>query len=121
MGKRERIPVPHSTPPEAGMRIKDRHMWMFFVLPGVILLVLVLGFPAVTSLLYSIKTEDGSQPGFTVSHYSALLKDPFFVRPKKRAVDVPTEVIVRTPLGTSCTYTPGHVFLLGMLPPFQEF
>lgn len=60
------------------MRIKDRHMWMFFVLPGVFLLVLVLGFPAVTSLLYSIKTEGGSQAGYTVSHYLALLKDPFF-------------------------------------------
>ena len=60
------------------MRIKDRHMWVFFVLPGVILLVLVLGFPATTSILYSIKAEGGDNAGYTTSHYSALLKDPFF-------------------------------------------
>lgn len=59
------------------MRIKDRHMWMFFVFPGVLLLILVLGFPAVTSLLYSIKPEGGGTAGYTFAHYANLLKDPF--------------------------------------------
>jgi multiple sugar transport system permease protein len=60
------------------MRIKDRHMWVFFVLPGVLLLILVLGFPAITSVLYSVKPEQAGDVSYTLSHYSNLLKDPFF-------------------------------------------
>ena len=51
---------------------------MVFVLPGVLLLVLVLGFPAITSLSYSIKPEKAGTAAFTFSHYTNLLKDPFF-------------------------------------------
>lgn len=58
------------------MQIKDRHMWIIFVFPGVLLLVSVLGFPAVTSLLYSIKPEEMG-PGYTLSQYANLFKDPF--------------------------------------------
>ncbi|UCH06195.1 MAG: sugar ABC transporter permease, partial [Deltaproteobacteria bacterium] len=61
-------------------RIKDRHMWVLFVLPGVFLLVLVLGFPAITSLSYSIKAEGSDTPSYTFSHYTNLTKDPFFKR-----------------------------------------
>jgi multiple sugar transport system permease protein len=61
-------------------RIKDRHMWVVFVLPGVFLLVLVLGFPAITSLSYSIKAEGSGTPSYTLSHYANLTKDPFFKR-----------------------------------------
>jgi multiple sugar transport system permease protein len=62
------------------IRIKDRHMWALFVLPGVLLLVLVLGFPAITSLSYSIKPEKAGAVPYTFSNYSNLLKDPFFTR-----------------------------------------
>ena len=62
------------------IRIKDRHMWVFFVLPGVLLLVLVLGFPAITSLSYSIKPEQAGPVSYTLSNYTNLLKDPFFSR-----------------------------------------
>jgi multiple sugar transport system permease protein len=65
---------------DLGIRIKDRHMWMLFVLPGILLLVLVLGFPAITSLSYSIKPEKAGTIPYTFSHYSNLLKDPFFTR-----------------------------------------
>jgi multiple sugar transport system permease protein len=51
---------------------------MFFVLPGVLLLVLVLGFPAITSLSYSIKPEKAGVASYTLSNYTNLLKDPFF-------------------------------------------
>ena len=61
-----------------GIRIKDRHMWALFVLPGVLLLVLVLGFPAITSLSYSIKPEKAGAASYTLSNYANLLKDPFF-------------------------------------------
>ena len=65
---------------DLGIRIKDRHMWVFFVLPGVLLLVLVLGFPAITSLSYSIKPEKAGAASYTLSNYTNLLKDPFFAR-----------------------------------------
>jgi multiple sugar transport system permease protein len=55
-------------------------MWMFFVLPGVLLLVLVLGFPAITSLSYSIKPEKAGAASYTLSNYTNLLKDPFFAK-----------------------------------------
>jgi len=55
-------------------------MWVFFVSPGVLLLVLVLGFPAITSLSYSIKPEQAGPVSYTLSNYTNLLKDPFFSR-----------------------------------------
>jgi len=61
-------------------RIKDRHMWVLFVLPGVLLLVLVLGFPAITSISYSIQPENKEIASYTFSHYVNLTKDPFFIR-----------------------------------------
>lgn len=55
-------------------------MWTLFVLPGVLLLVLVLGFPAITSLSYSIKPERAGAASYTLSNYTNLLKDPFFAK-----------------------------------------
>lgn len=60
------------------MWIKDRYMWMVFVLPGVVLLILVLGWPAITSVLYSFETEKAGDTAYTFSNYANLLKDPFF-------------------------------------------
>jgi multiple sugar transport system permease protein len=53
-------------------------MWMVFVLPGVVLLVLVLGWPAITSILYSFETEQAGDAAYTLANYKSLLKDPFF-------------------------------------------
>lgn len=61
------------------MWIKDRYMWMVFVLPGLFLLILVLGWPAVTSILYSFETEQINDSAYTFSNYANLLKDPFFI------------------------------------------
>jgi ABC-type spermidine/putrescine transport system permease subunit II len=58
-------------------KIKDRHMWTFFVLPGTILLVLVLGFPAFQSILYSIYPEGGGS-SYTLNNYSILFNDSVF-------------------------------------------
>lgn len=44
------------------------------------MLVLVLGFPAITSLSYSIKPEKAGAASYTLSNYTNLLKDPFFAR-----------------------------------------
>ena len=60
------------------MWIKDRYMWMVFVLPGIVLLILVLGWPAITSILYSFETEQVGDAAFTLSNYASLIKDPFF-------------------------------------------
>lgn len=60
------------------MKIKDRYMWIPFVLPGVLLLVLVLGVPAITSILYSVKSEGGGNSSYTFANYANLLNDPFF-------------------------------------------
>jgi multiple sugar transport system permease protein len=51
---------------------------MVFVLPGVILLILVLGWPAITSILYSFETEKAGDAAYTFANYKSLLKDPFF-------------------------------------------
>jgi multiple sugar transport system permease protein len=60
------------------MWIKDRYMWTVFVLPGVFLLILVLGWPAITSILYSFQPAQSGETGYTLASYRALLKDPFF-------------------------------------------
>lgn len=53
-------------------------MWIPFVLPGILLLVLVLGFPTITSILYSITSEDKGITSYTFANYANLVKDPFF-------------------------------------------
>ena len=53
-------------------------MWMVFVLPGFFLLVLVLGWPAITSILYSFESAKATDTAYTLANYKNLLKDPFF-------------------------------------------
>jgi multiple sugar transport system permease protein len=53
-------------------------MWMVFVLPGFFLLVLVLGWPAITSILYSFESAKAADTAYTLANYKSLLKDPFF-------------------------------------------
>jgi multiple sugar transport system permease protein len=53
-------------------------MWTVFVLPAVLLLILVLGWPAITSILYSFQPTKAGETGYTLASYKALLKDPFF-------------------------------------------
>ena len=60
------------------MRINDRYMWTVFVLPAFFLLILVLGWPAITSILYSFQPSQAGGTGYTLASYKALLKDPFF-------------------------------------------
>ena len=60
------------------MRINDRYMWTVFVLPAFFLLILVLGWPAITSILYSFQPSQAGETGYTLASYKALLKDPFF-------------------------------------------
>jgi len=59
------------------LKIKDQYMWTIFVLPGTILLLLVLGFPAIQSILYSIYPEGGGS-SYTLNNYSILFSDSVF-------------------------------------------
>ena len=52
-------------------------MWTLFVLPGTLLLILVLGFPAVQSIRYSFFPEGGGT-SLTSENYSILLQDSVF-------------------------------------------
>ncbi len=51
---------------------------MVFVLPGVFLLIVVLGWPAVASILYSFESTKAGDAAYTFANYQSLLKDPFF-------------------------------------------
>lgn len=53
-------------------------MWTVFVLPAFFLLILVLGWPAVTSIMYSFQPAQAGESGYTLASYRELLKDPFF-------------------------------------------
>ena len=76
--KDRHLPFPKFTTSDyLNMRIKDHHMWTVFVLPGVFLLILVLGWPAVTSIFYSFQPVQGGDTGYTLASYRLLLKDPF--------------------------------------------
>ena len=54
-------------------------MWLAFVLPGLMLLVLVLGWPALTSILYSFESGKAGETAWTLANYRSLGADPFFV------------------------------------------
>lgn len=53
---------------------------VLFVLPAMLLLIAVLGFPAVGAVLQSFNLLWADKPGFTVAAYLQLADDPAFVR-----------------------------------------
>lgn len=62
-----------------GKGLKDKHLWYFFVAPGTLTLILVLGFPAVITVLYSITPERGSIfDAITARNYIRVMQDPLF-------------------------------------------
>ena len=59
--------------------IKDKHLWCFFVSPATLTLILVLGFPAVITLFYSITPERAKIfDGITAANYIRAMNDPLF-------------------------------------------
>lgn len=60
------------------LRIRDRHMGYVFVLPALLMLVVVLSFPAVVSFIYSVTPEWSREGGFTAANYVNLVRDPLF-------------------------------------------
>ena len=60
------------------LRVRDRHLGYFFVLPGVLMLVVILGFPAVMAVLNSFFPLWGRGEGFTIANYIRLFHDEVF-------------------------------------------
>ena len=61
------------------MRIHDRYKCYFFILPAFLLLVSILGFPAIAAILQSFNLVWVSKPSFTLSSYGRLLYDIEFL------------------------------------------
>lgn len=61
------------------MRIHDRYKCYFFILPAFLLLLTILGFPAVAAILQSFNIMWVSKPSFTVSSYIRLVHDIEFL------------------------------------------
>lgn len=60
--------------------MRDNYKGYLFILPAFLMLVLILGFPAVAAVLQSFNLMWVSKPTFTVGAYQALAQDPEFLR-----------------------------------------
>lgn len=61
------------------MQIHDRYKGYLFILPAFLLLLSILGFPAIAAILQSFNLMWVSKPSFTVSSYINLVKDAEFL------------------------------------------
>jgi len=61
------------------MQIQDRYKGYLFILPSFLMLLLILGFPAVAALLQSFNIMWVSEPFFTVKSYINLFRDVEFL------------------------------------------
>lgn len=62
------------------MQIRERYKGHFFILPAFILLVLILGFPAVAAIMQSFNIVWVMEPSFSVKSYKGLVHDAEFMR-----------------------------------------
>lgn len=76
------------------MQIRERYKGYLFVLPAFLLLVVILGFPAVAAVLQSFNIMWVLEPSFTLKSYTRLLDDPEFIRSA-----VNTVIFVSTTVG----------------------
>ncbi len=61
------------------MQVREHHKGYLFILPAFLLLLLILGFPAVAAILQSFNIMWVSQPSFTVKSYISLSRDAEFL------------------------------------------
>jgi len=61
------------------MQIHDRYKCYFFILPAFLLLLTILGFPALAAIFQSFNIMWVSKPSFTLSSYGKLLHDKEFL------------------------------------------
>lgn len=84
------------------MRIHDRYKGYFFILPALILLITILGFPTLAAILQSFNLMWVSKPAFTLSSYLRLWKDAEFLASlRNTAIFVSTTVTFHLLLGLS--------------------
>jgi multiple sugar transport system permease protein len=76
------------------MQIRERYKGYLFVLPAFLLLVVILGFPAVAAILQSFNIMWVLEPSFTLKSYTRLFDDPEFIRSA-----VNTVIFVSTTVG----------------------
>lgn len=62
------------------MQIRERHKGYLFILPAFLLLIVILGFPAVAAILQSFNIMWVIEPSFTLKSYMRLLNDAEFIR-----------------------------------------
>ncbi|MEI8190959.1 MAG: hypothetical protein WCI75_14705, partial [candidate division NC10 bacterium] len=61
------------------MSIRDDYKGYWFVLPAFLMLVVILGFPAVAAVLQSVNLMWVKEPSFSLGSYRALAGDPDFL------------------------------------------
>ena len=62
------------------MQIREHHKGYLFILPAFLLLIVILGFPAVAAILQSFNIMWVIEPSFTLKGYMRLLNDAEFIR-----------------------------------------
>ncbi len=62
------------------MYIRDRYKGYFFILPAFLLLIVILGFPAVAAILQSFNLVWVLEPSFSVKSYQRLFRDSEFLK-----------------------------------------
>lgn len=76
------------------MQIRDSYRGYLFILPAFLLLLIILGFPAVAAILQSFHIMWVPEPSFTVKSYSELFHDTEFI-----AAAINTVIFVGTTVG----------------------
>jgi len=61
------------------MQVREHHKGYLFILPAFLLLLFILGFPAIAAILQSFNIMWVSQPSFTVKSYISLSRDAEFL------------------------------------------
>jgi multiple sugar transport system permease protein len=60
--------------------MRDNYKGYLFILPALLMLVIILGFPALAAFLQSFNLMWVARPGFSIGAYKALAGDPEFLR-----------------------------------------
>lgn len=60
--------------------MRDNYKGYLFILPAFLMLLIILGFPAVAAVLQSVNLMWVPKPEFTIAAYKALARDPEFIR-----------------------------------------
>ena len=94
--------------------MKDNYKGYLFILPACLLLVAILGFPAVAAFLQSFNLMWVAKPSFTLGAYGALAYDPEFIRSL-----INTVIFVSVVVASHLAIGLGVALILNMDIPFK--